>query len=106
MTAMEFRLFPIATAFAGMLLWDQAHAAEVLRRWVAWTADAPDSVTTAFRLLNFAEVPTDVSAGYPADSWRRLVGVRSAVDPRGVIRANHPVPPAVLERPSDGLRKM
>src|SRR3954451_16941162 len=36
-TAMEFRLFDIQTAYAGMLLWDQAEAERVLRTWAAWT---------------------------------------------------------------------
>ena len=42
--------------------------------------------------LNFAEKPVDVSASFPADTWRQLAGIRSAVDPHGVFVANHPVP--------------
>jgi FAD/FMN-containing dehydrogenase len=42
--------------------------------------------------LNFAESLTDVRTGYRPDSWRQLVGIRSAVDPHGVFVANHPVP--------------
>jgi FAD/FMN-containing dehydrogenase len=56
-TAMEFRLYDIATAYAGMLMWDQDHAERVLRTWAAWTADAPDCVTTAFRMLNLPPMP-------------------------------------------------
>jgi FAD/FMN-containing dehydrogenase len=56
-TAIEMRLFAIETAYAGMLLWDQAHAEEVLRTWTAWTVDAPDCVTTSFRMLNLPPMP-------------------------------------------------
>jgi FAD/FMN-containing dehydrogenase len=56
-TAMEFRLFDIATAYAGMLLWDQEHAEKVLRTWAAWAVDAPDCVTTSFRMMNFPPMP-------------------------------------------------
>ena len=56
-TAMEFRLFDIDTAYAGMLLWDQEHAEEVLRAWAEWTVDAPDCVTTSFRMLNLPPMP-------------------------------------------------
>ncbi len=34
-TALEFRLFPISSATAGMLVWDRADAARVLTRWLA-----------------------------------------------------------------------
>ena len=56
-TAMEFRLFDIDTAYAGMLLWDQEHAEKVLRAWAEWTVDAPDCVTTSFRMLNLPPMP-------------------------------------------------
>jgi FAD/FMN-containing dehydrogenase len=56
-TAMEFRLYDITTAYAGMLMWDQDHAEKVLRAWAAWTVDAPDCVTTAFRMLNLPPLP-------------------------------------------------
>ncbi len=56
-TAMEFRLFDIQTAYAGMLLWDQKDAEKVLRTWAAWTVDAPDCVTTSFRMLNLPPMP-------------------------------------------------
>ncbi len=56
-TAMEFRLYDIETAYAGMLLWDQEHAEKVLRTWAAWTTDAPDCVTTSFRMMNLPPMP-------------------------------------------------
>lgn len=56
-TAMELTLFPIDSAYAGMLVWDQQDAGKVLRRWAEWSVDAPDSVTTAFRMLNLPPLP-------------------------------------------------
>lgn len=56
-TAMEFQLFDIATAYAGMLMWDQEHIAKVLPVWAKWTETAPDCVTTSFRALNLPPLP-------------------------------------------------
>lgn len=41
--------------------------------------------------LNFAERRTDTRAFFPAATHDRLVAVRRAVDPDGLLRANHPV---------------
>ena len=62
-TAMEFRLYPIETAYAGMLVWDRKDAEKVLRAWARWTVDAPDEVTSSFRILQlppFEEIPAPV----------------------------------------------
>ncbi|HEX6921498.1 MAG TPA: FAD-binding oxidoreductase [Actinomycetes bacterium] len=56
-TALEFRLFPIETAYAGMLVWDWQHAKPVLERWAAWAVTAPDAVTTAWRILQLPPIP-------------------------------------------------
>ncbi|MCD6640301.1 MAG: FAD-binding oxidoreductase [Nocardioides sp.] len=56
-TALEIELFPIADAYAGMLLWDGRHAPEVLRAWAAWAPSAPDEVTTSFRFMRFPPLP-------------------------------------------------
>ncbi|WP_406832850.1 FAD-binding oxidoreductase [Pedococcus sp. KACC 23699] len=74
-TALEFRLYDIPTAYAGMLVWDAAQAEPVLRRWVEWSAGAPDEVTTAFRLLKLPPLPE-----IPAPlRGRRVVVVDGAV---------------------------
>lgn len=46
------------------------------------------------QFLNLAERSVDPATGYDAESWARLCAVRADVDPRGVFRANHPVPAA------------
>jgi len=56
-TAMEFRLYDIETAYAGFLLWDMQHAEKVLRTWAAWTETAPDCVTTSLRMMNLPPMP-------------------------------------------------
>jgi FAD/FMN-containing dehydrogenase len=50
-TAVEFELFPIAELYAGMMIWDWAHAERVLDVWADWAVDAPDEVTTSFRIM-------------------------------------------------------
>jgi hypothetical protein len=56
-TALEFSLYRVATAYAGMLVWDASEAARVLRRWAAWAPEAPDEVTTSFRVLHLPPLP-------------------------------------------------
>jgi FAD/FMN-containing dehydrogenase len=81
-TALELRLFPIPDAYAGMLIWDLDRAEEVLEAWAAWSAEAPDEVTTSLRFMRFPPMPElpDFLRG------RRLVVVDGAVlgdDARG-----------------------
>ncbi len=56
-TALEFRMYPIRSAYAGMLVWDIAHTERVLRAWSAWAPGAPDEVTTSFRVLRVPPLP-------------------------------------------------
>ncbi|AYG03494.1 FAD-binding oxidoreductase [Gryllotalpicola protaetiae] len=56
-TAVEIELLPIADIYAGMLLWDRSHASDVLRAWRDWAADAPEQVTTSFRVISFPPLP-------------------------------------------------
>jgi FAD/FMN-containing dehydrogenase len=56
-TALELRLYPIADVFAGMMIWEIQHAEPVLRRWAEWSAQAPDEVTTSFRIMRFPPMP-------------------------------------------------
>jgi FAD/FMN-containing dehydrogenase len=55
-TALEFDLLPVATAYAGMLAWDWRHARRVLAAWGEWTAEAPESVTSVARLFQVPDV--------------------------------------------------
>jgi FAD/FMN-containing dehydrogenase len=53
-TALEFEVLPLDTVVAGFLAWDWTAVERVLPGWVAWCSEAPEEVTTSFRLL---EVP-------------------------------------------------
>jgi FAD/FMN-containing dehydrogenase len=56
-TAAEFELLPLRTAYAGMLAWDWTAAERVLPVWAEWATGAPDEVTTSFRLFRVPDLP-------------------------------------------------
>ena len=74
-TAVELRTLPYADVHAGMLMWDRVRSPEVLRAWLDWTRDLPESVTTAIRVLSFPPLP-DLP---PFLSGRQLVVVDGAL---------------------------
>lgn len=55
--ALEFRMFPIASAYAGMMAWDLADAEPVLREYAAWAPTAPDEVSASFRAMRLPPIP-------------------------------------------------
>ncbi|HEY3190309.1 MAG TPA: FAD-binding oxidoreductase [Solirubrobacteraceae bacterium] len=56
--------------------------------------DALTPYDTGRRYLNFADRPTDPARFFTPDAYRRLRAAKAAVDPDGLFRANHPIPPA------------
>jgi FAD/FMN-containing dehydrogenase len=56
-TALEFRLHPIADAYAGMLLWEIGATPEVVPAWAEWCRTAPEEVTTSLRIMRFPPLP-------------------------------------------------
>lgn len=56
-TAMEFRLFPIAEIVAGALFWPLERSEDVMQAWAEWTRTVPDSVTSVGRVLRFPPMP-------------------------------------------------
>jgi hypothetical protein len=56
-TAIEFRLYPIAEVHAGMLAFPIERASEVLHAWREWTRELPDEVTSIGRLLRVPPLP-------------------------------------------------
>ena len=56
-TALEFRLYPLSEVYAGMMLWDWTEAERVLTAWAQWAVDAPDHVTTSFRIMQLPPLP-------------------------------------------------
>jgi FAD binding domain/Berberine and berberine like len=56
-TALEFRLYPVAEVYAGILFFPFERAAEVLNAWSGWTEDTPEEITSAGRLMQFPPIP-------------------------------------------------
>lgn len=55
-TALEFDLLPVQSAYAGWLVWDWTHAGPVLDAWADWAETAPDCVSTSFRILQLPPI--------------------------------------------------
>ncbi len=49
--ALEFGLEPLDSVVSGYLAWDWVETERVFSAWVRWCADAPESVTTALRVV-------------------------------------------------------
>ena len=68
-------LLPYADVFAGFMIWDASHAAEVTRAWAQWTKTVPNSVTTTLRVLHIPPLPELP----PFLSGRSVVAVDGAI---------------------------
>jgi FAD/FMN-containing dehydrogenase len=73
-TALEFDLLPVSTAYAGMLAWDWTHAQRVLTAWGEWAEASPDSVTSVARIFQAPDLPW-----LPADVRGRKLVIIDAV---------------------------
>ncbi|WP_054051352.1 FAD-binding oxidoreductase [Alloactinosynnema sp. L-07] len=65
-TAIEVDLFPASTVVTGAAFWPGEHARTLLTLWDKWCRDAPNAVSTSFRVLNlppFPGVPEVLSGG-------------------------------------------
>jgi FAD/FMN-containing dehydrogenase len=56
-TALEFRLYPIAEVYAGVLFFPIERAREVLHAWREWVEDVPVEMTSVGRLLQLPPIP-------------------------------------------------
>ncbi|KAJ8145294.1 hypothetical protein OY671_001627 [Metschnikowia pulcherrima] len=56
-TRLDLELVPSRTSYAGSLTFDAPHVEEVSRGWAAWTATAPDDVTTSVAVLALPDSP-------------------------------------------------
>jgi FAD/FMN-containing dehydrogenase len=56
-TALEFRLYPIAEVYAGALFYPFERTREVVQAWREWTATLPDEVTSTVRTMQFPPIP-------------------------------------------------
>ena len=77
-TALEFRLFPIAEVYAGALFFPWERSAEVLHAWRDWIETVPDEVTSVGRILQFPPLE-DVPVAFRGQGVRgRRTSTRSA----------------------------
>jgi FAD/FMN-containing dehydrogenase len=56
-TALDVELVEMAAVLTGGTFWDARDAAVVAPLWEAWTAAAPEEVTTSLRLMNLPPLP-------------------------------------------------
>ena len=56
-TAMEFSLYPLTEAYAGMIAWPADRGPEVLRAYLELTRDLPDEMTAWARFLTLPPLP-------------------------------------------------
>lgn len=52
-TEVRLRLVPLSTLYGGALVFEEAYIEAALRAWIAWTKEAPPSVTTSIAILDF-----------------------------------------------------
>jgi len=104
-TALEFRLFPIAELYAGALFFPWERSAEVLHAWRNWIRTVPDEVTSVGRILQFPpidEVPEPMrgrpfvivhaySLGTEAEGVERLAALRALGPEIDTVRMVPPV---------------
>jgi FAD/FMN-containing dehydrogenase len=55
-TALEFNLYPVESVYAGMLIWPWERSDEVLTRWVDWTHQVPDEITSMARIMQIPDM--------------------------------------------------
>jgi FAD/FMN-containing dehydrogenase len=56
-TAMEFRLYPVESLYGGWLIWPWEDSQRVIERWVDWTRETPDEVTSMARIMQLPPIP-------------------------------------------------
>jgi len=55
-TALESRIYPLREIYSGFMRWHSTDAERVLSAWAEWAQDAPDHVTTSFRIMQFPPI--------------------------------------------------
>src|SRR5262245_29705622 len=94
-TALEFRLYPLAHVYGGVSYFAADRAAETIQRYREWATDAPDDLSTAVLLTRVpegAEIPEKLRgrravaikalyAGEAGDAERHLAPLRAAAGP-------------------------
>ena len=71
-----------------------AQAADAIRAYIEAMKSALSPWTARQMYLNLAETARDPASFWSPQAYDRLRRIKAAVDPRNMIRANHPIPPA------------
>lgn len=101
-TALEFRLYPLARVYGGSLLWPLDRAADVVDRWREWIADVPASVTSLSRILRYPPLP-DLP---PFLQGRAFVAVEAAIQESAERAEELLAPLRALAPEIDTMREM
>lgn len=56
-TGLEVELVPVERVYGGQLVFDGAHAEQVVRGWLRWTETVPEALTSSVTLLPYPDVP-------------------------------------------------
>ena len=80
-TALEFRLHPVARVYAGTSYFSAERAAETLAVYRDWVEDAPDELSTAILLTRDAVGIRLMHAGERAEAERLIEPLRAAAGP-------------------------
>jgi FAD/FMN-containing dehydrogenase len=56
-TALEFELYPVREVFGGFVAYTLAQGRDALRAYAEWTERAPDTLTSAVRLVHYPPAP-------------------------------------------------
>ncbi|MEV6395994.1 FAD-binding oxidoreductase [Streptomyces sp. NPDC051907] len=93
-TALEFGLVPVARLYGGSLLFDADLVERAVERYLEWTADLPEAMTTSMALVQFPDLPmvpapmrgrytASVRVAYTGDAaaGERLVAPLRAIGP-------------------------
>ena len=83
-TALEFRLYPVATVYAGMMAWPIERGAEIMKAWTRWAAEAPREVTTSIRLISIPPMP-DIPEIVRGKSFVMIDGAVRGDEAHGVV---------------------
>lgn len=92
-TGLEIGLVPVTRLYGGGLYFDAEHVADVMEAWRAWSASAPDEMTSSIAVMPVPDVPflpeplrgrhvAHVRIAYLGDDGERLVAPLRAVAPR------------------------
>ena len=107
-TAIEFRVFPLTSVYAGHLWFPVERSAEILRAWRTWTDGVPEEMTSVGRILQFPPIP-EIPEPMRGNSYVIVEGIWAGEDAAAAdawlepLRALGPVMDTFAVMPLPGL---